>query len=174
MPKSNLEKDLYFIGLVKAGKLKVSRAGKVVNVKTGRRIGYPTKDGYYQISYCDPATKIIWKMLIHRLVWLAFRGPIPQGMEINHRDLNRANPNLKNLEPTSSYGNNWYSRNGGSYDAHLAQEYEWVSLIRRGWSCNDLGRKFGLAASSISRRLKKYDLGKIYPNGGPYRLPAYP
>lgn len=34
---------------------------------------------------------------VHRLVWEAFRGEIPEGMEIDHRDRNRSNNALSNL-----------------------------------------------------------------------------
>lgn len=35
---------------------------------------------------------------VHRLVWEAFNGPIPGRLEVNHKDLNRANNRLENLE----------------------------------------------------------------------------
>ena len=35
---------------------------------------------------------------VHRLVWEAFNGPIPGRLEINHKDLDRANNRLDNLE----------------------------------------------------------------------------
>ena len=35
---------------------------------------------------------------VHRVVWEAFNGPIQGRLEINHKDLNRANNHLSNLE----------------------------------------------------------------------------
>jgi len=35
---------------------------------------------------------------VHRVVWEAFNGPIEGRLEINHKDLNRANNGLNNLE----------------------------------------------------------------------------
>ncbi len=35
---------------------------------------------------------------VHRVVWEAFNGPIPERLEINHKDLDRANNRLDNLE----------------------------------------------------------------------------
>jgi hypothetical protein len=35
---------------------------------------------------------------VHRIVWEAFNNVIPEGMEINHKDLNRSNNKLENLE----------------------------------------------------------------------------
>jgi len=39
-----------------------------------------------------------YKMRVHRVVWEAFNGPIPDRLEINHKDLNRTNNCLDNLE----------------------------------------------------------------------------
>ena len=34
---------------------------------------------------------------IHKLVWEAFNGPVPEGCQIHHRDKNKLNNNLSNL-----------------------------------------------------------------------------
>ncbi len=39
----------------------------------------------------------IWHPLVHLLVWEAFMGPIPEGMQINHLDENPLNNRLDNL-----------------------------------------------------------------------------
>lgn len=45
---------------------------------------------------------------VHRMVWEAFNGKIPDGMQINHIDENKLNPDLSNLElVTSKENNNW-------------------------------------------------------------------
>lgn len=51
--------------------------------------------GYLQVGlYKD--VKVKW-LYVHRLVWIAFNGPIPNGMVINHKDQNPLNCNLDNL-----------------------------------------------------------------------------
>lgn len=42
---------------------------------------------------------------LHRLVAASFLGPCPDGMEVNHKDRNRANPCLSNLEYVTRSGN---------------------------------------------------------------------
>ena len=42
---------------------------------------------------------------VHRLVVAAFLGPIPAGMEVNHKDLNKHNPRLDNLEVVTRSAN---------------------------------------------------------------------
>jgi len=40
---------------------------------------------------------------VHRIVWEAFNGPIPGRLEINHKDLDRANNSLENLELVTGF-----------------------------------------------------------------------
>lgn len=47
----------------------------------------------------------MYRKRVHRLVWEAFNGPIPQGLEINHKDEDRTNNNLGNLELLSHRDN---------------------------------------------------------------------
>ena len=39
----------------------------------------------------------LWRR-VHRLVVESFIGPIPDGLEVNHKDLNKHNNNVSNLE----------------------------------------------------------------------------
>lgn len=45
------------------------------------------------------------KLLVHRVVWEAFNGPIPDGMDIDHIDGNPRNNSLKNLQVLSHTDN---------------------------------------------------------------------
>ena len=49
---------------------------------------------------------------VHRLVWEAFNGPIPEGLQINHKDENKSNNSLENLEiMTPKQNTNYGTRN---------------------------------------------------------------
>ena len=53
------------------------------------------KAGYYQIKFNNKnKTKAEY---VHRLVWQAFNGPIPEGYEIDHEDEDKSNNALYNL-----------------------------------------------------------------------------
>ena len=55
-------------------------------INNGYRITNLCKDGRYT------------KKLVHRLVWEAFHGEIPARLEINHKDLDKTNNRLDNLD----------------------------------------------------------------------------
>ena len=45
------------------------------------------------------------KYRAHRIIWEMLKGPIPEGMEIDHDDGNRSHNRIENLKLTSSGGN---------------------------------------------------------------------
>jgi len=61
-------------------------------IKAGTRAGSPLSDGYRQVR----ANGIIYKL--HRVVWVMHFGEIPEGKVVNHKDRNRSNNRLENLE----------------------------------------------------------------------------
>lgn len=103
--KSNLKKDRFFLRLVEVGRLTVTKKGVITNARTGRVIG-KNKSSYVRISYQHPKTKKIYNMLAHRLVWIVFNGLIEDpSIEVNHKDGNKRNNRLSNLELVTQSGN---------------------------------------------------------------------
>lgn len=81
----------------------VSSFGKVRRTKKARgsRIGFlishgQGRGGYPVVRLCRNKTSRT--CYVHRLVALTFIGPCPERMEVNHKDRNRQNPTLANLE----------------------------------------------------------------------------
>lgn len=70
--------------------------GKVFSYKRNRYIGSKHKDGYWQVGLMsdDGKQHNFW---LHRLIWQAVNGAIPEGMEINHLDENPSNNVISNL-----------------------------------------------------------------------------
>lgn len=66
------------------------------------------RNGYYMTN--AQYNKKIRYFLEHRVVWCWYNGPIPKGMVINHKDYNRANNHIENLEIVSQRENIEYSR----------------------------------------------------------------
>ena len=54
--------------------------------------------GYWELSWWNPATKHIESQREHRYVWEHGIGPIPIDFVIHHRDGNKCNNSLGNLE----------------------------------------------------------------------------
>ncbi len=50
------------------------------------------KDGYYKVNVDKQ------KYYVHRIIWIMLRGPIPEGLVINHIDNNRSKSFISNLE----------------------------------------------------------------------------
>lgn len=66
----------------------------------GRRVVKPLVNKFNQgvrVRLCRSA-RDHRRFLVHRLVWSAFVGPIPDGLTINHIDGSRLNNHLSNLE----------------------------------------------------------------------------
>lgn len=116
--------------------------------------------GYQMVALREKPRCEYW--LIHQLVMLAFVGPVPAGheFEINHKNGNKTDNRLENLEyVTSSENKRHASRvlgNGvGEQNWNCVITDEQVSEIRLLASCGITGRelaaRYGVSCSHISR-----------------------
>lgn len=80
------------------GIYQASNLGKIRSLKRNKvRILRPRRsgNGYYNVKlYLNKVSKC---STVHRIVWLAFNGPIPEGMQINHLNENKSDNRLENL-----------------------------------------------------------------------------
>ena len=67
-----------------------------INTKYG--VGY-LNDGYIQIQ----ASKNYRGKLLHRLIYEEYNGKIPHGYQIHHKDCNKLNNSIDNLEALTPY-----------------------------------------------------------------------
>lgn len=83
----------------------ISTDGQVYSFKRDRLLPQGvTERGYKQVDvYNDEGVKK--HMRVHRLVYMAHVGAIPEGMQINHKDENKANNCIDNLELMTSKEN---------------------------------------------------------------------
>jgi len=95
--------------------------------------------------------------LVHRLVAEAFIGLCPEGLEVNHKDGNKANCRADNLEYTTKLENFAHAvRHGlnGRKKITPAQVLEIRKFRILGTSVKELSRRFGITESSIAGLLK--------------------
>ena len=99
------------------GLYQVSNTGKVksLNYKHSGLPGImaPRDNGCgYQYVYIRNTDNKYKSCRVHRLVWETFVGPIPEGLQINHKDENKSNNSLRNLElMTPKQNNNYGTKN---------------------------------------------------------------
>lgn len=97
---------------IKGTKYIASAAGEIYRrTRTRYRPVKPFDNGigYRRISLYTEANGTKKTLLVHRLVWEAFNGPIPEGLEINHKNRNRSDNRLENLELLTHLENMRYS-----------------------------------------------------------------
>lgn len=145
--------------LVSGGVLKVEDTGIVFRWKGGRwkRNDYQRRSGYWVVTF-----RAMGRMLyvrVHRLVWRVFRGEIPDGLTINHKDGNKSNNALENLELATeseqmlhAYSTSLMSKAGIKHHRALFTEEQIRDIRERlagGERCCDLSREFGCSKGAI-------------------------
>jgi hypothetical protein len=70
--------------------------GKIWSYKSKRYVGAQVTNGYWQVGlYDDNGERHMFQL--HRVIWMAVNGDIPEGLEINHIDENKSNNSISNL-----------------------------------------------------------------------------
>ena len=82
----------------------VSSLGNIRNNKTGKQMKLCVKSGYYHICLVNDSSKKSFK--VHRLVAFAFIENPEHKLEVNHKDKNKLNNSLSNLEWMTRRENN--------------------------------------------------------------------
>ena len=94
----------------------ISNLGRVKSLNYHRTVKeqvlkpFKNNNGYLRVFLYENGKRK--KYLIHRLVWEAFNGPIPEGYEVNHLSEDKMQNNLENLNLMSHKENmNFGTRN---------------------------------------------------------------
>lgn len=87
--------------------------------------------------------------MVHRLVYESFVGEIPDNFEINHKDYNRSNNCIDNLEVMTHFDNTRYSK------AKKVGQYSKNNKLIKIWNCiRDVEREIGIDHRQICANLK--------------------
>lgn len=140
---------------VKDGRCTRLFRGKLL--KPGIAIG-----GYLQVKLCKDGKPTIFT--VHRLVWEAFHGKIPEGMQVNHIDEDKTNNSLDNLNLMTPKQNvNWGTGNERRSKKLINRKNLSKAVVQYDLQGNfiaeypsvcDAGRKLGINQASISSALK--------------------
>jgi hypothetical protein len=136
----------------------ISNLGKVRNIKLKKthqvRI---SKFGYDRVHLRKDNKE--FNKFMHVLVYNTFIGKIPNGYEINHKDGNKLNNKIDNLELTTrsgnikhAYENNLMDRKGIKHPRSILKENDIIKirkLLKNGFTQRYIGELFGVKRSTI-------------------------
>ena len=138
------------------GIYQASSLGRIRSLKYDKvRILKPQRitSGYYMVKlWLNNAGK---SSTVHRIVWTAFNGPIPEGLEVNHRNEKKDDNSLANLELVTRKENVNY----GTAIARMAKKISKpvIQLDKNGnfikeWpSSSEIQRQLGYSSSFIRK-----------------------
>ena len=121
--------------------------------------------GYYQVGLCK--NSIEKKYLVHRLVWIAFNGIIPEGLQVNHINEVKTDNRLSNLNLMTAKENlNYGTRNerAGKKLSKVVLQFTLDNILVKEYSSiMQAERETGFANSYISACCKgKYKTAYNY------------
>lgn len=137
----------------------ISELGNIIRVSSGKRYFPQLASKYLVIKLPDGEGKRR-TFLIHRLVWETYVGEIPKGMWINHKDGNKLNNCVDNLEVVTPSQNLLHAyrelkcnrRSGANASVAILND-EAIVAIRQlslsGWSQHKLGIAFEVSQPTI-------------------------
>ena len=145
------------LGRVKSIDRLVEYSGGYTKHKPGKRMKpYLLRKGYLRVALSKNGKRK--SFLVHRLVWEAFNGPIPEGMQVNHINEVKTDNRLENLNLMTNKENcNWgtkrarqsaYFTNGPTSKPVL--QYDLNGILVKEWpSIAEAKRILGISAGNI-------------------------
>ena len=138
------------------GLYQASSLGRIRGLK-GLRKQQLTKDGYYRLSLYKNHKKAT--ITVHRLVWAAFYGEIPQNMEVNHINEIKTDNRLNNLNLLKHKDNmTWGTRlerlkstmtNNPKKSKRIIQYDCYLDIIKEYPSISEAARETGYSIGNI-------------------------
>lgn len=140
---------------------RIRRASQGKRTYTGRLLKIQHSNAYPHVIL-SLGNRKLHQISVHRLVADAFLGPCPKGMVVNHKDFDKANNRVDNLEYVTPLGNQRHAYKNGRF-AH-EESHPMAKLTRAavreiraltGVSSKELASRFGVTywhINNIRRR----------------------
>lgn len=173
-PQNLTEAEVFFLDCVKIGEITVSRSGLITHVSTGHSDWAIGSGRYPKISKLDRINRKIRHIQCHRLVWLVFKGCIPEGYDVNHKNGDKTDYRLRNLELLTPSGNMHHAVKEGLLKSQCGVEngfskftreevavVKWLSLS--GWNAKEIAARFDVSRQTIYNILKGENYRHIDP-----------
>ena len=166
---SGNEKQIHLA--VASGMLEIDAEGQIWRVKGVRgdnnhdapcprhRIDYAFPNGYLRVALMVEGTALT--VLAHRLVWFHFYGPIPPGLQINHKNGIKNDNRPENLETVTCRENMQHRREilgvrneGESHGRSKLLKSQVLEILRRcaaGEVQRRIAEAYGVSYAAVSR-----------------------
>lgn len=117
----------------------VKRSGFVFSLKHGNKskssipeliLPRKARNGYLLVTLYSPKTGSITESL-HRIVWYFFNGKIKNGLQVNHKNFEKLDCRLSNLEILSSRQNIDHALNGKRHKPQRGEDNDMSKLTEK-------------------------------------------
>lgn len=152
------------------GRLTVNAETGVIYRASGERAENARQNGYGSVSLSEPGQGAR-TIGAHRVVWLALHGPIPPGLQVNHRNLRRWDNRPENLELVTP-ADNHHHRAGTDYVSIGGDglDLAWLDQVRELLDGDDLEALDALRGEPLSSPIKPYAGGSVVAARAPARV----
>lgn len=164
----------YALKLLRIGVLHVDSRGRIWRRKVRHRGGFwrhvksrraesPGGNGYLRVMLGIPGSSRTKAVSAHRLIWTAMNGPIPDDMQINHKDLDKRNNRIDNIELMTNAACSQHAYASGKRRMPWADATHWrgqkrissrkkvfmLILRQEGRSCQEVANALGMKRSRV-------------------------
>lgn len=133
-------------------------AGDRVSACKPKRAERPSSNGYLRLVMGEPGARNTISVMAHKVIWVVNHGPIPAGLQVNHKDLCRTNNRLDNLELLDQSKNIRHAYAMGRTRKGPPRQYDHAAIQAmraRGLGPTAIARATGASVSSVARIVRK-------------------
>ena len=160
-PTSNRMSFSEFCDRLKSDGAYIGEDGHIYR-KDGRPLSRLCRNGYYTVRRMYDTLN--YSFMEHRVIWYFAHGSCPSDKVINHKDFDRGNNHIDNLELISQKENTEYSRKHGRYPSMAGCNHHRAALsenevkavrylAKHGWKQNVLAEMFGAKNPNLISRV---------------------